>query len=608
MCGIFGMALNRPLNADDRMIAHTALGRLHHRGPDDSGLWTDEGAGVLLGHTRLAILDLSSASHQPFVDDLSALVYNGEIYNYREIRRELENAGSRFHSQGDTEVVLRAWQSWGGAALERFDGMFAFAVYYDRRLHLITDPFGEKPLYWARTDSGIVFCSEPEPLAEAVNAERDMDAVQMASFMGLGFTGPEQTGYSSIRRLRPATHLVIEPDRQIHSWVYWRVPEPVPADGNLTPLSEDQLDAVEDVLCESLQRRIHADVPLGLFLSSGVDSALIAALAACRLKVDLKALTVAFPDGRDESEAASAIAQHLGIDHCIIDSRQDPYQATPEYLLDLYGEPNDNLTAIAVRQMSGLARPHFKVALTGAGGDELFYGYGRYDFAYRWRGLLSLPAAFRRPIGGALSPLIQRPRSWGLGARLCADEPARHLLTVRNFPAGEAVEALPGTRDLVRTWFGSDVLADPEAAESFQSMRYYDLLYTLPVSYIPAIERGSMRASLEVRTPYLHRPLLELLSQFDQRALVAFGQKSVLKRLLRRYLPEKLVDRPKRGFVFPSKRFLSNISEASPQVPALGQAQADLIWSRRHQPGWQKLAVRLSILQTFLQHQSREVS
>jgi asparagine synthase (glutamine-hydrolysing) len=583
MCGIFGFWLRRPMTDEDIGLGRRATAMLAHRGPDGQGEWLDRGAGIFFGHRRLAILDLSSASDQPMQRGESIVVFNGEIYNFPELRAELAAEGYNFTTEGDTEVLLAAWQRWGAACLDRFDGMFAFAVYDGSRLHLVTDPFGEKPLFVAETKEGVYFSSEPQVLIT--------DEDQVAQFLALGFIPSPGTGFSGMEWLPPATLCSYSKARLLGQRRYWEVHRASERQGK-TKLTAADIDRLADVLIRLLRRRLKADVPVGLFLSSGVDSALIGALASRELGVPLKSMTVSFSDGIDEATSAAAIAAHLGLPHQVIDSRNDDcWTDLPGALAKLYGIPNDNVTALSVQQMSHLARRQMIVALGGVGGDEAFYGYNKYEFLHRHRWLYRLPqslfAALRPP--RALLSMVPR---WANLERLLNSPPQARFLALKNAEIGTMLRSgvlrIPSLPDF-----------DPCGRDLVCAVRDFDLRQTLPASYASAVDRGSMRAGVEVRTPYLARELFDFVSDFAPSAMFDGGQKAVLRRLLRRYLPADLVDQPKRGFVFPLKRYMGTLGERTPTVGGLEVSVLSDLWARRLDSGCDTIALRLMVLERF---------
>lgn len=598
MCGVFGFVLNRALREEDLELGRAGTAALRHRGPDASGHWADRRAGIFLGHTRLSIIDLSPASNQPMRRHGAILVYNGEIYNFREIREELKVQGVVFSTSGDTEVVLQAWLKWGSEALNRFDGMFAFALYNNGQIHLVTDPFGEKPLYRAETSGGIYFASETGVLARLLGCPASLDDEDIGAFLGLGFLPAPHTGYRGLYRLAPATHLAIESGRVRFERRYWTPPRPACPSGRVRPVTERDLDRLHGIILDSLRTRTYSDAPIGIFLSSGTDSSLVAAMAVKELGLQLQALTVAFPDGRDESTQAAAIARYLGVPHTVIDSREDPVSVSPEFVRELLGDLNDNLTVAAARHIALVARPFMKVALTGMGGDEFFYGYGRYQLLYRYRNLFALPAGARLALSSLAGTLFSAWRPLRTARDLLSATDVCRIMGVKNGASCPWLWTLPATEAVARRLFSSDGLP------LFVAARQFDLTHTMPTSYIPAVERGSMRASLEVRTPFLNRQLLDTIATMDQRAFVAFGQKDVLKRILARYLPASFYQSPKQGFVFPHARFLNSLPARSPVIRGLPPVLVHDAWRRRSERGWERLAVRLAILELWTESKS----
>ena len=591
MCGILGCLLARPLQPQEVIRLREATGALAHRGPDGQGEYVREAEGLYLGHRRLSIIDLSSANAQPMQREKCVLSFNGEIYNFLDLARELSTHGEKPTTSGDTEILLMSWLRWGERALDRFDGMFAFALFDGKELHLATDPFGEKPIYLFDNTEGIYFASEPDALRRLAEIPFEPSEEDVAAFLCLGFVPAPRTGYRGLRRLLPGTHVRVKDGRVVSERRYWSPPRPFIGRGAVPRISDESASAVEDALTRALQRRLVADVPLGLFLSSGADSSLVAALLSRRLNRSVTAVTVSFPDGADEAEGAGAVARHLGLDHTVIDSRDDrSWERTPQELLSLYGEPNDNTTALAVRQMCRMARSTMTVALSGSGGDELFFGYQKYAFLwdkrhlYRW--LAPLVDALRPVFGGHLQSFGR----WDHAQNFLFREPVWQFLAVKNGGVVNWLRLLPGARRLAK-----HLLPAGDAPTTVQA-RMFDIEQTLPSSYIAAIERGSMRASMEVRTPFLSRDVYDAVARIDQRSLIAHGRKALAFKILARHLPARLMNRNKQGFVMPRSRYLQTAGSTVPSPPHLGQADPAAIWNDRHNPEKEGLAIRLKIL------------
>lgn len=592
MCGIFGFWLNGEITDDDISLGKQGVAALKHRGPDHQNFWVNKQKGLFLGHARLSIIDVSAQSHQPMERGNHVISYNGEIYNFQELARKIQSDKITLQTSGDTEVLLQSWMHWGPQCLNDLDGMFAFALYDHQRLHLVVDPFGEKPLYWAQTNDGLYFSSEPEPLVSLLNLTPNFSDEDIATFLSLGFMPSPKTGFQNLYRIPPGTHQTWSSPHNKTEYKYWQPnPTQIPKD-SLTPLSESALDKIAETLTDSLRVRLRADVPLGLFLSSGVDSILIAALTKKELQQDVQTYTVKFSDAEvaDESGIASQVTKHLQLPHTIIHSDQDPARTDPNVIFDLFGEANDNITTAAAYQMSLVASKSLKVALTGMGGDEMFYGYNKYQQSYRWRHWLKLPESLRQIISSYYPSFF--PKRWHNLITLLSAKDAQRFLATKNTPFFHWLKRLPAFDTISKSYFGTYNMPIELVG------RHFDLIHTMPDTFIPAMERASMRASIEIRTPFLNRKLYETLSNYDQRALIAFGSKSVLRRILKRYVPERITQLPKQGFNYPQSTFLSHFQN-QPNIPQLPQKLITQAWQQKDNPSWRSLLVRLCILDHF---------
>ncbi len=589
MCGIFGFWLKRPLIADDLARGRRGTKLLGHRGPDGTGEWFDSGRGLYFGHRRLAIIDVNARSDQPMSRAGNVIAYNGEIYNFSELRGELTASGSSFETTGDTEVLLAAWSEWGEGALDRFDGMFAFAISGRDDLVLATDPFGEKPFYVATTEDGIWFSSEPQPLIEILDLEFRPDAEEIRLFLSLGFLPPPHTGFARLEVMPPATIRRYGRTLSFKDRRYWQVPEGATTAGPIAPLTEQNVDDVAHELLVSLKRRLRSDVPIGLFLSSGVDSSLIAALCARELGVSLNAYTVSFPDGVDEAPAAGRIAAHLGLPHMTIDSSEAPSDSPlPAQLVDLYGVPNDNLSGLSVSRMSKAARSHVTVALSGTGGDELSYGYNKYRFLWRRRAIYQLPKAPFR-LAASMPRFLHAVPFWKMATDYLAGDDLFRIISIKNGGFANEISRIGGGLPLVPL-HGEDLV---------QSNRALDMEWTLPGSYLAAVDRGSMRAGLEVRTPFLSRGVFAKAASIDSRSLVDGPQKALLHRILSRYLPAELIETAKRGFVSPMQRYVSSLKEPPRKAWQYGD-DVQSLWQQRTNSAAGNILLRVDILHRLL--------
>ena len=436
MCGIFGFYLNRKLNDRDISQGVHSTNQLSHRGPDNRGYWHDKEKGIFLGHTRLSILDTSSKANQPFNNNNSQLVFNGEIYNYLSLKKKLEEDGSKFVTTGDTEVLSEVLYKKESDALKHIDGMFAFAFYDKERLLLAVDYFGEKPLYWHSSDDGFFFSSEPEPLIKLLNLSIRTDSKMSVEFLTLGYVASPNTAFQGLFRCSPASMLLIEKGKKVKECKYLNYPEQKIGNGRVKKLSERQLDDISDILIKSVNNMTISDVSVGVFLSAGIDSSLIAAILSKELgKDDIVAFTVKYDKNliHDESDGAAKIASFLGMNHIVVDSKNYNNDYNMEHLNKIFGEPNYGLTAFSIEQMSTLAKQYFSVALTGTGGDEIFFGYGKYPFLYKYRFLLAsyLSKALLRFFSVKLSLLGSRLKTI---AALSSVEVDDVLLSLKNTP------------------------------------------------------------------------------------------------------------------------------------------------------------------------------
>ena len=588
MCGIAGFSLNRPVTDYDKGVLRQLCDLMAYRGPDGFGEFYAEESGIGLGHRRLSILDLDVRSAQPMIRGDHVITYNGEIYNFQELKGgPLKH--HNFETTSDTEVLLNLWRDRGREALSELDGMFAFAIWDGEMVSLVTDLFGEKPLYCLTRPEGIYFCSELGPLLEAFSLKLNPCPQEILDFFYLGFMRKGMTGYPDIRSI-PARQLIQVKAGQIKSeTTYWDFPTVNIEKGRIAPLTTRLLNDVRDILCASLHRRLRSDVPMGIFLSGGIDSSLIAALSKKELDVDVAAYTVSFSDGSDESDAASQIASALEMEHHVIDSmRQKVSLSSPGVLVhSLYGTLNDNLTALSVQQMCMAARSNITVALSGIGGDEMFFGYNKYTHFINYKYLYHY-ASYFLPFINIIEPFHRKAK---LLKDLLYSDHNRQFLRVKNGDVTSLMEM--ASRTLPNSILGANNL------NLVHAVRHFDLQETLPQSYIQAVERGSMRASLEVRTPFLSRELIEYVSSVDQRVWEQSGQKQVLKQLLFRYLDPSLFNRPKKGFVYPVSRFLKQRAATPPITRYFDKSAQEQLWQQVGNPSAQQVLLRLLLLENM---------
>lgn len=560
MCGLAGIFHPSGAGAVDAALLRRMTDALAHRGPDGEGFHLEPGIG--LGHRRLAIIDPAGGQQPMFNEDHSvAIVFNGEIYNFAELRPELAALGHRFRNRCDTEAIIHAWESWGPDCLARLDGMFAFALWdHNRRtLFLARDRFGKKPLYYATDNLGrVVFASELRALAEVAALPRSLDPAAVEDFFTFGYVPDPASIFRNIRKLPPAHFLLLRPgEGRAAPQRYWQAP--------LQHLTLPQAEAetrLIALLAEATERRLVADVPLGAFLSGGVDSSAVVALAARARATPLDTFTIGFDGAEDETPYAATVATRYG-------TRQHNARAAAIDLIDaardmgpVFGEPFGDISAPPTHAVCALARRHAAVALSGDGGDEVFAGYRRY----RWHVLVEaarryLPRPVRRSAIAALARLYPK---LDRAPRILR---AKHTLTelsldsARGFAATVTKIATAQRRALfspaLRTSLdGHDPAARFEAllddcadAAPLVQAQYMDLHTWLPGDILVKVDRASMANSLEVRAPFLDPALVGFgLSLPAAQKIAAGAGKHVLKAALAPFLPHDLLHRPKQGF------------------------------------------------------------
>ncbi len=563
MCGIVGIASPSPLEARESVTL--GCDALHHRGPDDAGEWWARDARVGLGHRRLAILDLSPAGHQPMLDATGTLccVFNGEIYNFQELRRELEERGHRFRSRTDTEVILEAYREWGANCVTRFNGMFAFALYdtVRQRLFMARDRAGEKPLYYSLANGVLRFASELKALMADPTFARRIDPEALECYLTFGFIPGGRCILQGTRKLPPAHALEFDLEGgTLRLWRYWDLP-PAPKTNGI-PLDEAALlFELEQLLEDSVRRQLVADVPVGVLLSGGLDSSLITAMAA-RASRKIKAFTIRFPGhGKlDETEHARLIARHFDIEHVELDAQSTSADVLPR-LAKQFDEPMMDSSMIPTFLVSQLVRQHCTVALGGDGGDELFAGYDHYrrllwmqehlEWIPRWlRASIAMAAEHFLPVG-------LKGRNWlqGLGTDLQSDLP----LIATSFDVTTRRRLMVPHQD----WpiVAETVLKGlvPTTSDLLQRATRMDFSNYLAEDLLVKVDRASMLNSLEVRAPLLDYRLIEFAFGKVPSHLKASShdKKILLKRLAARVLPPAFDRQRKQGFSIPLAEWLT---------------------------------------------------
>ena len=544
-----------------------AVSSLAHRGPDDEGVWHQDD--VRLGHRRLSVIDLEGG-HQPMATDDGRyhIVFNGEIYNFPDLRERLEHEGVAFHTRSDTEVLLRGYVAWGGQALlGRLDGMFAFAVWdkCDRKLFAARDRFGIKPLYYSMAD-GFVFASTLEPFWQLTGFPRRLNYEAVRDYLACQSISAPMTIIQDVAALEPACWLEWDATtRACRTGRYWDIPAPLAQGMDPTEL----IDATDVALTESVRRQMVADVPVGAFLSGGVDSSLMVYYMSLARPDPVRTFTVRFPEsgGYDESGYARTVADRLGCEHHEIDAREIDTAALRDALQTL-DQPMADPAYLPTLGLSRCTREHVTVAISGDGGDELFGGYPRFfqgEACYppsmvsclfnRAASTGLLPASLlRRTLRGQDRVIWDRLR---LGPYIGGRKSLRGVLTTDAWQACRPDETLARWREQVLRWGG---VMDTD------SLMRGDLWTYLSDNCLVKTDRASMRHSLEVRVPVLGNPVVDLVLPQPASVKTAGGMKAVLNTLARRHLPREVWDRPKHGFSVPmSDYFRGSWREACEQ-------------------------------------------
>jgi asparagine synthase (glutamine-hydrolysing) len=555
MCGILGLAGNR---LPSRELFIRMRDSLRHRGPDDEGAWWSTDGRVALGHRRLSIIDLSPNGRQPMTDGSGRLqiIFNGEIYNYVELRGELLGRGRQFRTASDTEVILQAYLEWGDDALSRLNGMFALAIYdsLERRVLVARDRAGEKPLYYRAEAGTLAFASELKALLTDPECPRELDAQALEFYLAFGYVPGTHCLLAGFNKLPQAHALSFSLDSgELRTWAYWTLPHP---EENARSESE-LLEELQELLEDSVRLRLIADVPVGVMLSGGVDSSVVTALAARCSSKPVKTFTISFPGhaGYDEAPHARMVATHFGTEHVELAAEPATVDLLPA-LVRQFDEPIADSSMVPTYLVSRLIRKEATVALGGDGGDEVFGGYLHHSWAQQQRRMGGwVPAPARRAAraaASALLPMGTKGRNYLLGLtaeppynivqfNVVFDAAARQRLLA---PLGTAPAIQPEAWKAARCSDRRTVLQQTTALD-FRTYLVDDILVK--------VDRASMLCSLEVRAPFLDPRIIEFAFRSVPDRLRATGteRKILLRRLAARLLPPSLDLRRKQGFALP---------------------------------------------------------
>jgi len=591
MCGISGF-LDTSRRCGEQELRDTVLrmvNTLHHRGPDDVGTWADAGAGIALGHQRLSIVDLSPEGHQPMrsVCGRYVISFNGEIYNFQELRRELEDLGYTFRGHSDTEVMLSCISQWGlSHSVSRFIGMFAFALWdrQERELHLVRDRMGEKPLYYGWVGKVLIFGSELKALRAYPGFSMEVDRHALALFLRRNCVPAPHSIYNGVWKVMPGTVATISSINagcSPKATTYWSV-QGAAERGVGNPFKGSEIEAVaclDELLRDAVKHQMVSDVPLGAFLSGGIDSSTIVALMQSQSGRPVQTFTVGFHEAAfNEAEHAKAVARHLGTAHTELYVTPETTLAVIPKLPFLYDEPFADSTQIPTFLISQIARRDVTVALSGDGGDELFGGYERYFLGLRiWNKIRWLPGIARTLLAGGLRTVSAD--SWETVFRSMDPmvpkrfryrnlrEKFHKLAEMLTSEGADGMQALMGshwTNNSSVVIGGSEpltVFTDPshrmDSLQPQERMMYLDMISYLPDDILVKTDRASMGVSLESRVPFLDHRIVEFAWQIPLSMKIRNGHgKWLLRQLLYKYVPPALIDRPKMGFGVPIDAWL----------------------------------------------------
>lgn len=556
MCGIVGWWQRDGGRIDSDLLTEMR-DKLVTRGPDDAGIWIEDAMGF--GHRRLSILDLSTFGHQPMVDKDTGLVivHNGEVYNFCQIKKELESKGLKFNSETDTEVILKAYGVWGPDCLQKFLGMFAFAIWDPRKktLFIARDRIGIKPLYYQITDSAVLFASRLSSILIHPECKKDIDKVALGLYLEIGFVPAPWSILKGVRKLKPG-HFIYIKGREVTERCYWDIGA-INIDHSLTKARETELvERLDLLLRDSVKLHLISDVPLGAFLSGGIDSSLVVALMAQLSNNPPKTFTIGFEEQEyDESRYASGVSDFLGTEHHQMKMSSSDLISLLDDNTRNYDEPYADWSSLPTMMVSRFARRQVTVCLSGDGGDELFAGYHYYSILAKLKYSYQSPRLIRSMVGNVIN-----------SAKV-------HSLTLlgESMLKKDILGAFSFMRTMIKDYGRENIFSENtltienlfnERCRSFVPLDdiskacRIDCCYYLPDDILQKVDVASMAYGLEARVPLLDHRIIEFSQSLPiDRKLNGRQTKLLLKRVLEKYLPKRLFDRPKRGFSVPIKEW-----------------------------------------------------
>jgi len=573
MCGITGFCdFGKKSN---KQVLENMTDVLHHRGPDDSGysFYENKYANIGLGHRRLSILDLSNHGHQPMQFENLEIVYNGEVYNFQEIKEELKQYNYAFDSSSDTEVILKAYHKWGIKAVDKFNGMFAIAI-YDRvngKLILIRDRAGVKPFYYYKTDDIFMFSSELKSFHQNVSFKKEIDKDSLALYLQYGYIAQPHTIFQNTYKLKSGHYIEIDvKSKDIIEKKYWDVIEFY--NKPKIDIGEDEaIDKVEELLKSSFEYRMVSDVPVGVFLSGGYDSSVVTAILQSNMKEKLNTFTIGFKEkGFDEAPYAKEVARYLGTNHTeYYCTAKDALNIVPK-LCEIYDEPFGDSSAIPTTLVSSLAKKDVSVTLSADGGDEIFAGYGKYDHCLNYFNKFDkIPKSIKALIRSGMNiikpqyiPILNN--TYNFNTRY---EKVKNILQANNiiesmkyisqhFTNSEINNLLKEPINILQTNFDNKV---NDYNDQINQMLAIDYQTYMSDDILTKVDRATMSVSLEGREPLLDHRIVELVAQMPSNLKYKNGDKKwLLKQITHKYLPKELMDRPKMGFGVPIQEWFKN--------------------------------------------------
>ncbi|WNC68454.1 asparagine synthase (glutamine-hydrolyzing) [Thalassotalea nanhaiensis] len=560
MCAIYGMSCVEELNKNTLI---SILNTMHYRGPDDKGLWCHEGGNLMFAHLRLSVIDTTAAGRQPFEDkDHNCVItYNGEVYNYLEIRSELETKGYKFHTKTDTEVIVKAYIEYGHGCLEHFNGMFSFVIWDGRseELFLARDRLGIKPLYYSLIENQFIFSSEVKAILAGLKTKPKVNKNLIDDYMSFGYIPGENTLHKGIMRLLPA-HYAVFKDEKLSITQYWDLSFENTTDKGF----EYYLSQSKSLLENSINLRLRSDVPLGIFLSGGIDSSAVVGLLADKVKEPLKTFSISYDFGSeyDESIYAKQVAEKFKTDHHEIKITPQQFKKfIPEYIR-LMDEPVTEAAAISLFFVSKLAKEQVTVALSGEGSDEIFAGYDLYQYMYIIEG-------FHKTLGTTVTNWISKLSKRHLGenhklskylylASLPFEQRYKGVSTYSNsykeLLYQDKFKAEITEKNLSRKKYQTGILDKTKGQNLLNRMLYFDTKTWLVDDLLIKADRMSMAASVELRVPFLDYRLVEFAATIPSKYKIKQRQgKYILKKMMEGILPKNIIYRKKKGFPTPLK-------------------------------------------------------